>query len=58
MRLPQIPNPFASLTRWQRRLLEAALISAVILGAQYWQTRGLPEGVAPPLVGVLTNGQT
>jgi thiol-disulfide isomerase/thioredoxin len=44
--------------RWQRWLLEASLIIAVILGAQYWQTRGLPEGVAPPLVGVLTDGTT
>jgi thiol-disulfide isomerase/thioredoxin len=44
--------------RWQRWLLEAALILAVILGAQYWQTRGLPEGIAPPLAGVLTDGQT
>ena len=42
--------------RWQRRLLEAALIIAVILGAQYFQTRGLPEGIAPPLVGVRTDG--
>lgn len=41
-----------------RRLIEAALIIAVILGAQYWQTRGLAEGAAPPLAGVLTNGQT
>lgn len=39
-----------------RHALEAALIIAVILGAQYWQTRGLAEGVAPPLVGVLTDG--
>lgn len=39
-----------------RRVLEAALILAVIFGAQYWQTRGLAEGVAPPLVGVLTDG--
>lgn len=39
-----------------RRALEVALIVAVILGAQYWQTRGLPEGVAPPLAGVLTDG--
>lgn len=39
-----------------RHTLEAALIVAVILGAQYWQTRGLPEGVAPPLAGVLTDG--
>lgn len=39
-----------------RHVLEAALIIAVILGVQYWQTRGLPEGAAPPLAGVLTNG--
>jgi thiol-disulfide isomerase/thioredoxin len=39
-----------------RRVLEAALILAVIFGAQYWQTRGLAEGAAPPLAGVLTNG--
>ena len=44
--------------RWQRRLLEGGLIVAVILGAQWWQTRGLPEGAAPPLAGVLTDGQT
>jgi len=42
--------------RWQRRLLDAALIAAVILGAQYWQARGLPEGIAPPLEGVRTDG--
>jgi len=58
MHLPQIPNPFAALPRWQRLLLEAALILAVILGAQYWQTRGLPEGAAPPLVGVRTDGSS
>ena len=39
-----------------RHVLEAALIIAVIVGAQYWQTRGLPEGVAPPLAGVRTDG--
>lgn len=39
-----------------RRVLEAALILAVIFGAQYWQTRGLAEGAAPPLTGVLTDG--
>ena len=44
--------------RWQRRLLEAGLFVAVILGAQYWQTRDLPAGAAPPLVGVLTDGTT
>ncbi len=42
--------------RWQRWLLEACLILAVIFGAQWWQTRGLPEGVAPPLEGLRTDG--
>lgn len=44
--------------RWQRLLLEAALFVAVILGAQYWQTRDLPLGAAPPLAGVLTDGSS
>ena len=56
MRFPQPPSPFAALPRWQRRLLEAVLILADILGAQYGQTRVLPDGVAPPLVGLLTDG--
>ncbi|MDP2809267.1 MAG: redoxin domain-containing protein [Rhodocyclaceae bacterium] len=42
--------------RWQRILLEAGLIIAVIFGAQYFQTRGLPEGAAPPLEGIRTDG--
>ena len=42
--------------RWQRWLLEGSLILAVIFGAQWWQTRGLPEGIAPPLEGVRTDG--
>ena len=58
MRFPRFHNPFASLKRWQRLLLEAVVILAVIVGAQWWQTRGLPEGAAPPLAGVLTDGQS
>jgi len=58
MRFPKLPNPFSPLKRWQRLTLEAGLILAVIFGAQYWQTRGLPEGAAPPLVGVRTDGST
>jgi len=58
MRFPRLPNSFSSLKRWQRWLLEGSLILAVILGAQYWQTRGLPEGAAPPLEGVLTDGKS
>jgi thiol-disulfide isomerase/thioredoxin len=47
---------FALQKRWQRRLLEGGLILAVILGAQWWQTRGLAEGAAPPLEGRRTDG--
>ena len=57
MRFSPLPKVFPSLKRWQRWLLEGSLILAVILGAQWGQTRGLPEGVAPPLVGVLTDGK-
>lgn len=44
--------------RWQCWLLEGGLIIAVILGAQHYQTRGLPAGAAPPLAGVRTDGST
>lgn len=56
MKLPPKFQDLLPVKRWHRLLLEAALIIAVILGAQYWQTRGLPEGTAPPLAGVLTDG--
>ena len=42
--------------RWQRLLLEAVLIIAVIAGIQLYQARGLPEGAAPSLAGVRTDG--
>ncbi len=42
--------------RWQRPLLEAVLILADILRAQYGQTRGLPNGAVPQLVGVFSDG--
>jgi len=47
---------FPVLRPWQRRVLEGLAILAVILGAQAWQARGLPEGAAPPLAGMLTDG--
>ncbi len=37
-------------------MLEAVLIIAVVVAVQMYQSRGLPEGAAPPLEGVLTNG--
>ena len=47
----------AVLKRWRKRALEALVILAVIVGAQYWQTRGLPEGPAPVLAGTLLDGR-
>ena len=44
-------------SRWRKRALEALAIVAVIFGAQYWQTRGLPEGPAPVLAGTLLDGR-
>ncbi|MCK9387426.1 MAG: redoxin domain-containing protein [Sulfuritalea sp.] len=43
---------------WKRWLLEATLLVAVIAGIQLYQARGLPEGAAPPLAGVRTDGST
>lgn len=52
------PTPGERPRRWFRRrhLLDLALILAVVFGAQYWQTRGLPEGAAPPLAGLKSDG--
>ena len=47
----------AVLKRWRKRALEALVILAVIFGAQYWQTRGLPAGAAPVLAGTLLDGR-
>jgi thiol-disulfide isomerase/thioredoxin len=40
----------------KRRLLEIILIVAVVLGVQWFQTLGLPAGVAPPLAGMRSDG--
>jgi thiol-disulfide isomerase/thioredoxin len=42
--------------RWRGWLTEAALIFAIIIGISLWQNRGLPEGAAPPLAGMRTDG--
>jgi thiol-disulfide isomerase/thioredoxin len=44
-------------SRWQRWLLEALLIVAVVVAVQIWQARGLPEGAAPELAGMTTDGR-
>lgn len=45
-----------ALPPWQRRVLEALAIVAVIFAAQAWQAQDLPDGAAPPLSGVRTDG--
>ncbi len=42
------------LRRWAR---EALIILAIVIGVQLWQTRGLAEGMAPPLAGTDLAGQ-
>lgn len=39
-------------------MLEIILIVAIVIGVQMFQTRGLPKGVAPPLVGTRSDGAT
>lgn len=56
MRLPRFLKPLTSLARWKRVMLEALLIIGVVVAIQLYQTRGLPEGVAPPLEGLRTDG--
>ena len=38
-------------------MLEAIAILAVVVAVHLWQTRGLPEGAAPPLVGLASDGK-
>ena len=38
-------------------MFEALAILAVVVAVHLWQTRGLPEGAAPPLVGLSTDGK-
>ncbi len=42
--------------RWKALLLDAALIIAVVGGAQWYMTRNLPQGMAPALDDVRTDG--
>jgi thiol-disulfide isomerase/thioredoxin len=63
MRPPLLNTLIAALRdphRWQRGLRESALLTlilfAVSLAVGLWQNRDLPEGVAPPLAGMRTDG--
>lgn len=42
---------------WKKRVLEALAIIGVVVVAQLWQSRGLPEGPAPALAGALIDGR-
>jgi len=44
--------------RWRKWLLEALILIAIVAAVTVWQNRGLPEGMAPPLEGVRTDGST
>lgn len=44
--------------RWRKWLLEALILVAIVGAVTMWQNRGLPEGMAPPLAGVRTDGST
>lgn len=37
-------------------MLEAIVVIALVVAIQLWQTLGLPQGAAPPLVGVRNDG--
>ena len=42
--------------RWRKWLFEAMILIAIVVAVTMWQNRGLPEGMAPPLAGVRTDG--
>ena len=53
---PEPSNPRPRVSRWRRWLVELALIAVVLIGIQWWQTRGVPSGPAPALAGQLLDG--
>jgi thiol-disulfide isomerase/thioredoxin len=42
--------------RLRRWTLEALILIAIVVAITLWQNRGLPEGAAPPLEGMRTDG--
>lgn len=52
---PQSSAP-ARRPRWQRWLIDAALIALVFVAVQLWQTRHVPSGPAPAFAGPLAAG--
>jgi peroxiredoxin len=41
---------------WRKRALELLLFVVLVAGIRAWQHRDMPEGTAPPLQGILLNG--
>lgn len=63
MPAPVLKNLIAALRdprRWRHWLREAVILLLILLGVSLavglWQNRGLPEGAAPPLEGMRTDG--
>jgi len=59
MLLPRLGAVFTALCdprRWRKWALEALIFLAIVVGLSVWQNRGLPEGAAPPLQGIRTDG--
>ena len=50
------PSAPARRPRWQRWLIDAALIALVFAAVQLWQTRHVPSGPAPAFAGPLAAG--
>jgi thiol-disulfide isomerase/thioredoxin len=42
---------------WKKWLAEALLVVLVLLAVHFWQTRELPQGMAPALQGTLLDGR-
>ncbi|MDP1607544.1 MAG: redoxin domain-containing protein [Rhodocyclaceae bacterium] len=57
-RLTAIRAAFSDPKRWKRWALEALLLLGIVVAITLWQNRGLPEGVAPPLVGKNNEGDS
>lgn len=61
MRLPRLATLIAALRdpkRWRKWAFEALILLAIVTAVTLWQNRGLPEGAAPPLAGLRTDGVT
>lgn len=53
---PESNPPPARAPRWRRWLLELLAIAVILIGIQWWQTRGAPSGPAPVLAGQMLDG--